>query len=564
MQVGKFLHHQTVFTIPQGWDDFYSSVGGRYFETYRITNRGGPGPYEEFLEPGVYRTNAEAADTVALIQQQTESADGKPFFLFLNPFGPHRQQVDSGEMFDPRYANLWPDVTMPESPAFDEADHSDLSGPIRNMPRLTQLTKDFLAVHYRERLLAMKSVDDMVGVIMETLRDRGIEDNTYIFVTSDNGFTLGHHRVVGKGMAVERATNVPLLVAGPGVIAGNSEHLLAHIDIGPTIVQLAGGKTPDFVDGVSFAGLIANPQRFAGVRDSVLIENFETRSMLGEDRLFASTGLRLRSAIYVEWADGGREYFNLARDPEQIRNIYRSIASQSQRNFASILRRSKSWSPSEASFRSPYYDLDELSYPYTLEGIAEATVATRSVRIAVRDLSTREFWNGESWQSTFTQVDADLRHPNAMLTNWKLPLEFGDQKPAGLVKAWVWGLDWSSNYQPPDTVVFSLEPILTEVSLDVPTFAQRFDGTAMLEGVAVAGEDRTLDKVQLRIRDVDSLKFWNGSSFGGGFPVLPVDIDEGRWSYSANLPPGTYRVSLNGLDPEGNVFDVTHRLFFVD
>ena len=564
MHVGKFLHHQTVFTIPSGWDDFYSSTGGRYFDTRRITNRGGPGPYWEQIPPGVYRTDAEADDSVALIQQRTEAVDGKPFFLFLNPFGPHRQQDGSGEMFKPQYANLWPDATMPDSPAFDEADHSDLAGPLKSLPRLNPFTKGYLAKHYRERLLAMKSVDDMVGDIVQTLRQRGIADNTYIFLTSDNGFALGHHRVLAKGLAVDRATKVPLMVAGPGVIAGESEHLLAHIDIGPTIVQLAGGRTPNFVDGVSFASLIANPQRFAGVRDTVLIENFETRQMLGKDRLFASTGLRLRSAVYVEWADGGREYFNLKKDPEQLRNIYRSIAPQSRRTFANKLRRSKTWAPSEASFRKPYYDLDSIGYPYRLEGIAEATVATRTVRIAIRDLSTGKFWDGDAWKNSFSQISADIRHPNAMLTNWELPLEFGDQKPAGLLKAWVWGLDWSSNYQPPDTVVFRLEEIATKVTLERPTYAQRFTNTASLSGFVVFGEDRELEKVELRIRDVDTMKFWTGSSFTIASTFLPVEIDGDTWAYRAPMPAGTYRVSLNGVDADGNIIDVTHRLFHVD
>ena len=565
MQVGKFLHHQTVFMIPEGWDDFYSCVGGRYFETHRITNRGGSGPQVETLAPGVYRTNAETADSIDLIQQQVAAKDQKPFFLFLNPFGPHRQQVNSGEMFEARYADLWPDATMPESPAYDEADHTDLRGPLRNLPRLTPAAHAYMSVHYRERLLAMKSVDNMVGDIVDELEKQNIADNTYIIVTSDNGFALGHHRVISKGMAVDRATKVPLLVAGPGIIPGNSDHLLAHIDIGPTIVSLAGGTTPNFADGISFAHLIANPKSPVGIRDEVLIENFEVRSMFGAERELASVGLRLKDAIYVEWATGGREYFDLTRDPEQIRNTYNVVPIETRRSLASKLRTIKSWAPAEASFRKPYYDLDVLEYPFVIEGISNTTVATREVRLVVRDLSNRKFWDGENWVTQYSQVKADLGHPNGIVSSWKLPMEFAPgEKPAGLVRVWAWGLDWSSNFQAPDILTFSFGDVESSVTLKSPTFAQRFVSTAQLEGTAIAGDDIPLAEVQLRIRDVNSNKFWNGSSFDSRNFYLPANVGGGQWSYTSSLPAGTYRVSVNGLSEDGEIFDQTHRLFHVD
>ncbi|QEG21381.1 Choline-sulfatase [Mariniblastus fucicola] len=564
MHVGKFLHHQTLFMIPEGWDDFYSSVGGRYFETYRITNRGGPGPYSERLAPGIYRTNAEAADSIELIERQANAQNEKPFFLFLNPFGPHRQQVDSGEMYEDKYSHLWPDATPPESPSYNEADMSDRSGPLKHMSLISPYSHEYLATHFRERLLAMKSVDDMVGDIVATLEEQGLTDNTYIFVTSDNGFALGHHRLVSKGVAVDRATNVPLLVAGPGIDPGRSSHLLAHIDIGPTIVQLAGGSTPSFVDGVSFASVIANPENAAAVRDSVLIENFETRTMFGAEHEFASTGLRLKTAIYVEWATGGREYFNLSRDPDQIENIYSQIPLSNKQTFANKLRKMKSWAPASASFRKPYFDLEPLEYPYTLEGIAESAVSTREVRIAIRDLTTGKFWDGSQWSDAFKQVSATLAHPNAMLTTWKLPLDFGDQPPAGLAKAWVWGLDWSSTFQSPESVTFRLGKVTSRVTLDSPSYAQCFAGTVDLHGSAVSGVQPQLEDFELRIRDVNSLEFWNGNSFSRSSVYLSAQRTPGSWSLSATLPPGTYRVSINGRDLDGNAFDVIHRLFHVD
>ena len=87
IQIGKFLHSDNVFVVPEGWDDFYSSNGARYFETFRVTNRNGF-PQAEVTPPGEYRTNIEAADAVELINRRADSDEDKPFFMYLNSLGP--------------------------------------------------------------------------------------------------------------------------------------------------------------------------------------------------------------------------------------------------------------------------------------------------------------------------------------------------------------------------------------------------------------------------------------------------------------------------------------------
>lgn len=272
----------------------------------------------------------------------------------------------------------------------------------------------------------------------------------------------------------------------------------------------------------------------------------------------------MKDSIYIEWAAGGREYFNLEQDPDQIQNVLGLLPVQTRKTFATKLRQVKRWAPTEASFRKPYFDLETLAHPYVLEGISEATVVTRHVKLAIRDLSNGMFWDGGQWVTGFVQVNANIKQPNGMLTVWDFPMEFGNQKPAGLVKAWVWGLDWSSNYQPPDTVVFRLGRFDSEVTLVSPVFSERFSGTANLSGAAVDGDDRPLDQVELRIRDVDTAKFWTGENFVRKSYLLPATVEDDTWRYTASLPAGTYRVSVNGLDQEGNKFDATHRLFHVD
>src|ERR687894_3105308 len=106
----------------------------------------------------------------------------------------------------------------------------------------------------------MLAVDDMIGDLVGALHDSGELDNTYIVFTSDNGFHLGNHRLgAGKWTPYEEDTRVPLIVRGPGVPEGRTlQHLVLNNDLAPTVADLAGAKTPSFVDGRSLRPLLTD------------------------------------------------------------------------------------------------------------------------------------------------------------------------------------------------------------------------------------------------------------------------------------------------------------------
>src|ERR671933_823260 len=89
-------------------------------------------------------------------------------------------------------------------------------------------------------------------------------DNTYLILTSDNGYHLGEHRLgAGKMTAYEEDMRVPLAISGPGVASGGVKHLVLNTDLAPTIADLAGvtpGLTPN---GRSLAPLL--PERRSGI-----------------------------------------------------------------------------------------------------------------------------------------------------------------------------------------------------------------------------------------------------------------------------------------------------------
>ncbi len=108
----------------------------------------------------------------------------------------------------------------------------------------------------------MMEIDMSVGEIMNALKANGLDENTVVIFTSDNGpwLTFGNHAGSsggfreGKQVSFEGGMRVPCLVRWPGKIAAGSVYnkLSSNIDLYPTLTEVAGGKLPDKkIDGVS-------------------------------------------------------------------------------------------------------------------------------------------------------------------------------------------------------------------------------------------------------------------------------------------------------------------------
>ena len=100
----------------------------------------------------------------------------------------------------------------------------------------------------RNRARMAQSADRMVGRILDA-----VGPDTYVILTSDNGFHLGQQGLaLGKGTAYTTDTRVPLLVVGPGVAPGPRREMVSNLDLAPTLEALAGLASPAYRSGVSF------------------------------------------------------------------------------------------------------------------------------------------------------------------------------------------------------------------------------------------------------------------------------------------------------------------------
>jgi len=144
-----------------------------------------------------------------------------------------------------------------------------------------------------------------------------------VFLTSDNGWMRGEHRIPAEKYApYEESIRVPLMVRGPGVAEGVAlDQVVGLVDLDPTLLELAGGPAASVSasDGRSLAPLLRLKQgEKANWRESILIEHFGGGAPF---RVRGYFGLRSAGATYVEYATGEKEYYDLVKDPYQMDNI---------------------------------------------------------------------------------------------------------------------------------------------------------------------------------------------------------------------------------------------------
>jgi N-acetylglucosamine-6-sulfatase len=228
-----------------------------------------PGTYS-YLNP-IYQRDHEAPvqhhgrHTTELIQDyaaeliSAATAAGGPFFVGIAPIAPH-SNIDANHGGPPvmtlpvpleRHRDLFPDVRVPRTAGFNPDRPSGVSW-VAGLPQLGDEAVDGLDLFYRRRLQALQGVDELVGQVVRQLDEAGVLDDTYVIYTSDNGYHLGQHRLPpGKECGFEEDIRVPFFIRGPGIAEGaTEERVTAHIDIAPTVFQLAGIELRQDFDGV--------------------------------------------------------------------------------------------------------------------------------------------------------------------------------------------------------------------------------------------------------------------------------------------------------------------------
>lgn len=139
----------------------------------------------------------------------------------------------------PEYAHLYPDAKVPRTANFNPDNRTGVA-TVWTLDQLNETNIESLDFMHRQRMQALKSVDDMVATLVNKLEEEGVIDNTYIFFSTDNGYHIGNHRLQGgKYQCFEEDINLPFIIRGPNVAKNKNTSLVTgHIDLVPTILGL--------------------------------------------------------------------------------------------------------------------------------------------------------------------------------------------------------------------------------------------------------------------------------------------------------------------------------------
>lgn len=242
-----------------------------------------------------------------------------------------------------RYDDLWSNVfgrlTPDEQQAFLKA-----YKPKNDAFRKANLSGKELAVWKYERyvkdyLRTIQSVDDNVGRLMDYLKEKGLDKNTIIIYTSDQGFYLGEHGWFDKRFMYEQSFRTPLLVRWPNKINPGSVNndMVMNLDIGETLLDAAGVKIPEDMQGTSMLPVWKGktPKDW---RKYAYYHYYESG---GEHNVAKNVGVRSdRYKLIYYYENKDWELYDLQKDPNELNNVYGNPAySQIQQDLKKELNK---------------------------------------------------------------------------------------------------------------------------------------------------------------------------------------------------------------------------------
>jgi arylsulfatase A-like enzyme len=377
IHIGKFLNgygdepFDEGKDVPPGWNAWHSVLKAdtnHYFYGYTLNNNGAlEGPYGD---PGSWETReygerddfgcpaaplngkpclyaTDKFNSLAWEELNATSPE-QPFYLQMDYTAPHGDfRRPAGPEPATRHYNTFAGAPYPHSRSegFNEGNVNDKPRFIREAPYLSLNEIHTYRVYYQKALESLRSVDEGVKLIVDTLGGLQRLRNTYIVFTSDNGFFYGEHRLTGgKFIAYEPATHLPLMIRGPGIKPGTSTgELAANVDIAPTILELAGVEADKSIDGRSLVPYTRDPALRS--RRPILFESFvETADVEANGEATAQSarrstggdasasivappkdylGIRLGPYKYIEWPSGEKELYDITKDPYELNNVVR-------------------------------------------------------------------------------------------------------------------------------------------------------------------------------------------------------------------------------------------------
>jgi arylsulfatase A-like enzyme len=193
-----------------------------------------------------------------------------------------------------------------------------------NWPTMTE--KEKISWKYQrymqDYLGSISSVDDNVGRVLDYLDESGLDENTIVVYTSDQGFYLGEHGWFDKRFIYDESFKTPLLIRWPNEIKPGTtqEEMVQNLDFAQTFLEAAQINAPDDMQGESLIPLMTgNDSEWD--REAVYYHYYEYPASHMVKRHYGIVTKEYKLAHFYydvdEW-----ELYDRKNDPQEMKNVY--------------------------------------------------------------------------------------------------------------------------------------------------------------------------------------------------------------------------------------------------
>ncbi|QTD37396.1 sulfatase [Polaribacter batillariae] len=333
--VGKVFDYRSVdkgndsisWTYP--YDNFkhHSKIGREYIKNKERVS------YEIVNVPDSMTADGEVVRRT--VKQLRKFAKGnKPFFMATGFYKPHLPFVAPKKYWD-----MYPieNIKLPEymkdpegTPAYATQPSWELRGGYADIP------KDYntpIPVEKQKRIIqgyyaCVSFVDQQIGNVLDELDKLGLRENTVIVLWGDHGWHLGDHNMYCKHTNYEQSTKSPLIFSAGKDKVGTSNSPTEFVDVYPTLLELAGIKSPGNLDGVSLVPLMEN--KVEKVKDVAVSQFPRDSNKMG----YTFRNERYRYTIWIkdeqpyeanrnidEAEIVAEEFYDYKEDPQETKNL---------------------------------------------------------------------------------------------------------------------------------------------------------------------------------------------------------------------------------------------------
>ena len=180
--------------------------------------------------------------------------------------------------------------------------------------------------YMQDYLATISSIDDNVGRVLDYLEDTGLDENTLVVYTSDQGFYLGEHGWFDKRFIYNESFKTPLLIKWPNKIkpGTTNEEMVQNLDFAQTFLEAAMIDAPDDMQGESLIPLLTG-KTDTWKRDAVYYHYYEYPSVHMAKRHYGIVNKEFKLVKFYfdveEW-----ELYDRLNDPNEMTNVYNDPA----------------------------------------------------------------------------------------------------------------------------------------------------------------------------------------------------------------------------------------------